>query len=38
MKQVKGTVGATQEMNDNVRRYVESNADNIFDKVSKEKN
>jgi hypothetical protein len=38
MKQVKGTVGTAQDMNDNVRRYVESNADNIFDKVSKEKN
>ena len=38
MKQVKGTAGTAQDMNDNVRRYVESNADNIFDKVSKEKN
>lgn len=38
MKQVKGTLGTAQDMNDNARRYVESNADNIFDKVSKEKN
>lgn len=38
MKQVKSTVGAAQDMNEDARRYVESNADNIFDKVSKEKN
>ncbi len=37
MKQVKNTIGTAQDMNDNVRRYVESNADNIFDKISKEK-
>ena len=33
VKQVKETVGATRDMNDDVRRYVQANADNIFDRV-----
>lgn len=37
VKQVKDTVGATREMNDDVRRYVQTNADNIFDRVAQEK-
>ena len=37
MKQVKGTLDTAQDMNADVRRYIEGNADNIFDKVSKEK-
>jgi len=37
MKQVKGTVSAAQDMNADMRRYLENNADNIFDRVTKEK-
>lgn len=37
MKQVKSTLAGTEEMNDDLRRYIESRADNIFDRVSKEK-
>jgi len=37
MKQVKGTVSAAHDMNTDMRRYLESNADNIFDRVSQEK-
>jgi hypothetical protein len=37
MKQVKNTLAGTQEMNDDLRRYIESRADNIFDRVAKEK-
>lgn len=37
MKQVKGTLSTAQDMNEDVRRYVENNADNIFDRVTKEK-
>lgn len=37
MRQLKTTLGAAQEMNEDVRRYIQSNADNIFDRVSKEK-
>jgi len=37
LKQVKGTVSAAQDMNTDVRRYLENNADNIFDRVSQEK-
>jgi LPP20 lipoprotein len=37
MKQVKDTVSAARDMNTDVRRYLENNADNIFDRVSQEK-
>lgn len=37
MKQVKSTVATAQDMNEDVRRYLENNADNIFDRVTKEK-
>jgi len=37
MKQVKSTLAGTQEMNDDLRRYIETRADNIFDRVAKEK-
>jgi hypothetical protein len=37
MKQVKSTVAGAQDMNGDVRQYVESNADNIFDRLTKEK-
>jgi hypothetical protein len=36
MKQVKSTLAATQDMNDNLKRYMENSADNIFDRVAKE--
>jgi len=34
MKSVKATVQTSKDMNEGLRRYIESNADNIFDKVS----
>jgi hypothetical protein len=37
MKQVKSTLAGTQDMNDDLKRYIESSADNIFDRVAKEK-
>jgi hypothetical protein len=37
MKQVKSTLAGTQEMNEDLKRYVETSADNIFDRVAKEK-
>ena len=37
VKQIKSTVASAQDMNGDVRRYVESNVDNIFDRLSKEK-
>ena len=37
MKHVKSTLAGTQEMNDDLRRYFETSADNIFDRVAKEK-
>jgi hypothetical protein len=37
MKHVKDTVAGTQDMNDDLRRYIETRADNIFDRVAKEK-
>jgi len=37
MKQVKSTLAGTQDMNDDLRRYIETSADNIFDRVAKEK-
>jgi hypothetical protein len=36
MKQVKSTVSGAQDMNGDVRQYVERNADNIFDRLTKE--
>jgi len=37
MKQVKDTVKASQDMNADMRGYLENNADNIFDRVTREK-
>jgi hypothetical protein len=37
MKQVKSTLAETKDMNDDLRRYIETSADNIFDHVAKEK-
>lgn len=37
MKQVKGTLEGVQGMNSDLKRYVETQADNIFDRVAKEK-
>lgn len=36
MKQVKSTVAGTQDMNVDLKRYIETSADNIFDRVAKE--
>jgi hypothetical protein len=37
IKTLKDTVAARQDMNANAQRYIQNNADNIFDRVSKEK-
>ena len=37
MKQVKSTLAGTQNMNEDLKRYIESSADNIFDRVANEK-
>jgi hypothetical protein len=37
MKQVKSTLAGTQDMNGDLKRYIENSADNIFDRVAKEK-
>jgi hypothetical protein len=37
MKQVKSTLAGTQDMNEDLKRYIESSADNIFDRVANEK-
>lgn len=37
MKHVKSTLAGTQDMNDDLKRYIETRADNIFDRVAKEK-
>lgn len=37
MKHVKSTLAGTRDMNDDLRRYIETSADNIFDRVAKEK-
>ena len=37
MKQVKNTLSTAQDMNADMRRFLESNADNIFDRVTQEK-
>ncbi len=37
MKHVKNTLAETQDMNDDLKRYIETRADNIFDRVAKEK-
>ncbi len=37
MNHVKNTLAGAQEMNDDLRRYIETRADNIFDRVAKEK-
>jgi hypothetical protein len=36
LKQVKSTLENANSMNEDLRRYVGRNAENIFDKVSKE--
>lgn len=37
MKHVKGTLDGVQDMNTDLKRYIETQADNIFDRVAKEK-
>ena len=37
MKNVKATLSGVQDMNSDLKRYIETQADNIFDRVSKEK-
>ncbi len=37
MNHVKSTLAGVQDMNGDLKRYIETNADNIFDRVSKEK-
>lgn len=37
MKQVKDTLSGVQDMNTDLKRYIETQADNIFDRVAKEK-
>lgn len=37
MKHVKSTLAGTQDMNADLKRYLETSADNIFDRVAKEK-
>lgn len=37
MKQVKSTLAGTRDMNEDLKRYIETSADNIFDRVAKEK-
>ena len=36
MKHVKSTLAGTQDMNMDLKRYIETSADNIFDRVAKE--
>ena len=37
MKQVKNTMAGVNDMNPELKRYIETSADNIFDRVAKEK-
>lgn len=37
MKHVKSTLAGIQDMNEDLRRYIETSADNIFDRFAKEK-
>src|SRR5574340_451953 len=37
MKHVKSTLAGTQDINADLKRYLENSADNIFDRVAKEK-
>jgi hypothetical protein len=37
MKHVKDTLSGVQDMNTDLKRYIETQADNIFDRVAKEK-
>jgi hypothetical protein len=37
MNHVKSTLSAAQDMNADLKRYIETNGDNVFDRVSKEK-
>jgi hypothetical protein len=37
LKQIKTTLQGANDMNEDLRRYIDTNAENIFDKVSKEK-
>lgn len=34
IKQVKGTTATAREMNENVRNYIQGNAENIFDRIA----
>jgi len=38
MRQVKDTAATAREMNDDARRYVQTNAENVFDRVSQDRN
>ena len=38
LKQIKGTVQGAKDMNEDLRRYIDRNAENIFDKVSAKEN
>lgn len=37
MKHIKSTLAGTQDMNDDLKRYIGSNAENIFDRISRGK-
>ena len=37
MNHVKSTLAGTQGMNEDLKRYIENSADNIFDRIAKEK-
>ncbi len=37
LKHVKNTVAGASDMNENVRRFIAKNAENVFDRLSKEK-
>ena len=37
MNHVKSTLSGVQDMNTDLKRYIETQADNIFDRVAKEK-
>ncbi len=37
MNQLKGTLAGVQDMNADLKRYIETSGDNIFDRVAKEK-
>lgn len=37
MNHVKSTLAGTQDMNEDLKRYIETRADNLFDRIAKEK-